>query len=111
MKYVTLQHPKKITIVVAGYGLTHAQLAAPYQAQGYTAYSAGFVRFLDRGRFECFGFSESPKLHPHPDDPRILQAWHHSMLSLAPATVETSPCSQSRQNVESRKVGIEPVRS
>jgi len=85
MKYVTLQHPQKLAIVVAGCGLTHAELAAPYQAQGYTARNAGFFRLLERERFECFGFSESLKLHPHPDDARLLQAWHRSILATAPA--------------------------
>lgn len=87
MKYVVLQHPQRVAIVVAGCGPTHAQLAEPYVSQGYTARSAGFLRWIGGGRFACWGYSTSLKLFPHPDDPRLLQAWHQSLLSLAPATV------------------------
>ena len=59
MKYIVLQHPTKGTAIVAGLALTHFSLCASYVAQGYTAVSAGFFRFLERERFEVFGHSDS----------------------------------------------------
>lgn len=84
MKYVVLQHPQKMTAVAAGLGLNHDELAAPFLAQGYTAASAGFMRFLEHERFEVFGHSTSLKLGPHADDARLLSAYHSACLRLAP---------------------------
>ena len=83
MKYVVLQKPSALTVVVASLTQTHADLAAPYVAQGYTPQSAGFVRFLAHERFQCFGRSASLGLGPHADDPRLLSALHGASLRAA----------------------------
>lgn len=87
MKYVVLQHPAKGLAVVAGLALSHKELATPFTEAGYRATSAGFIRFLDRERFETFGYSDSLRLTPNADDARLLSAFYSACLRTAPVSV------------------------
>lgn len=89
MKYVILQHPLKTTVVVAGLGLNHDELAAAYIAQGYVPTSAGFLRCLERNRFETFGESTSLKLVSHADDARLIQAYSLATLRMVQPTTNS----------------------
>jgi hypothetical protein len=83
MKYIILRSPEgAFAAVCSPAHFTHADLAQPYLAQGYTAQSAGFLRFLPEGRFETFGHSESLHLEPHGDDARLLSAFYTATLAL-----------------------------
>lgn len=84
MKYVILQHPQNIPVIAAGCGPSHLELAESYLAKGYKATSAGFMRCLPDGRFQAWGGSESLKLATHPDDARVLQAFHMATVRVAP---------------------------
>ncbi len=97
MKYVVLHHPDKLPVIALGLLVTHPELAAPYQARGYRATSAGFVRPLGDGRFETFGFSTGLQLTPHVNDARLIEAMYAATLKTAPACdpLSAEPCAVS----------------
>ncbi len=86
MKYVVLQHPDKMPLVVLGMMVTHRDLAEPWIARGYRPTSAGFVAVLPSGRFRTFGFSESLQLTPDRFDDRMLASMHDATVQTAPST-------------------------
>ena len=82
MKYVVLDHPTKMAVVVASLGLTHAELVAPYLAKGYTPTSAGFLSLA--GEIATAGYSASLKLTPSAHDAQLITALWRAQLVTAP---------------------------
>lgn len=86
MKYVILQHPEKMPVVVLGMMVTHREIAAPWLERGYRATSAGFVAALPGGGFRTFGYSTSLQLTPDKFDDRMLASMHDATVKTAPST-------------------------
>lgn len=80
MKYVILQSERFEPAVIMGFApVTHAELAAPWQARGYTAISAGFARIDSLGiGLQAYGGSESLRLRAQPDDTKVLTAFYRA---------------------------------
>lgn len=86
MKYVILQHPEKMPVVVLGMMVTHREIAEPWLVRGYRATSAGFVQVQPGGEFQTFGFSTSLQLTPDKFDDRMLARMHEATVKTAPRT-------------------------
>jgi hypothetical protein len=84
MKYIMLRSPEGALMPLCCLApVTHADLAAPYLAKGYTVVSAGFLRFLPEERFDCIGWSHSLNVGPHGDDARRFSALYSFTLKSA----------------------------
>jgi hypothetical protein len=101
MKYVILQGPDGLPVIVMGFApLTHDLIAEPYIARGCKPVSAGFAMFGPFGdELRAFGESTSLRLKARPDDTKILSAFYRATVRQAlpvsrilnPAD---TPCSQ-----------------